>query len=163
LVAGGEVSELADEGASVAIHASAVVIGEAGIIIRGTSGAGKSSLALGLITAAERAGQFARLVGDDRIELRRGGGRLIARGHPQVGGMVERRGEGILHIDYEPAAVARLVVDIQAPDAPRYPEEPRDFVTLCGVELPLLALRKDKGAYESALVVLARLQETAAI
>jgi serine kinase of HPr protein (carbohydrate metabolism regulator) len=154
----------ADEGGPIAIHASAVVIGEAGIIIRGISGAGKSSLALGLITAAERAGQFARLVGDDRIELRRRGGRLVACGHPLVGGMVERRGLGILHMEYETAVVGRLVVDILAPDeAPRYPEEQEDCITLCGVGLPFLSLLKDKAAYESALVVLARLRETAAI
>jgi HPr kinase/phosphorylase len=154
----------ADEGGLVTVHASAVVVGESGIIIRGTSGAGKSSLALGLITAAERAGRFARLVGDDRIELRRRGGRLIARGHPLVSGMVERRGQGILHMEYETAVVARLVVDILAPgEATRFPEEAKDCVTLCGVGLPLLSLLKDAAAYDSALVVLACFQQPATI
>lgn len=154
----------AEEGGPITIHASAVVVGESGIIIRGPSGAGKSSLALGLITAAERAGQFARLVGDDRIELRRRSGRLIARGHQLVGGMVERRGQGILHLAYEPAVVARLVVNILAPEeATRYPEEAKDRVTLCGVRLPVLALPKDRGAYDSALVVLARLGQAETI
>jgi HPr kinase/phosphorylase len=154
----------ADESGPVTIHASAVTVGESGIIIRGISGAGKSSLALGLITAAERAGRFARLVGDDRIELRRRGGRLIARGHPLVGGMVERRGQGILHMAYETAAVVRLVVDILAPEeATRFPEETKDGVILCGVSLPLMSLLKDTAAYDSALLVLANLQQSATI
>jgi HPr kinase/phosphorylase len=156
--------QAADEGGSVTIHASAVIVGESGIIIRGISGAGKSSLALGLITAAERAGRFARLVGDDRIELRHSGGRLIARGHPLVGGMVERRGQGILHMPYETAAVARLVVDILAPtETTRFPEQTKDSVTLCGVSLPLVSLLKDAAAYDSALLVLASLQRPATI
>ncbi|MGC2141691.1 MAG: hypothetical protein WA620_08935, partial [Methylovirgula sp.] len=108
-------------------------------------------------------GRFARLVGDDRIELCRRGGRLIARGHARIGGKVERRGQGILEMDYEPAAVARLVVDLLAPqDATRYPGAD-ERVELCGVGLPVLSLRKDAAAYDSALVVLARLQQTETI
>jgi serine kinase of HPr protein (carbohydrate metabolism regulator) len=148
----------ADE--AISIHASAVVVGEAGIVIRGNPGAGKSSLALGLITAAERAAQFARLIGDDRIELRRRGGRLIARGHPLVCGMLERRGQGIVHMDYETAVVARLIVDILPPEeALRYPEESTDHVTLCGVKLAHLTLLKDAAAYDCALLVLDRLAQ----
>jgi HPr kinase/phosphorylase len=152
-----------DDSGPISIHASAVVVGESGILIRGASGAGKSSLALGLITAAERAGRFARLVGDDRIEIRRSGGRLIARGHARIGGKVERRGQGILKMDYEPAAVARLVVDLLAPqDTTRCPDA-EERVELCGVGLPVLSLRKDAAAYDSALIVLARLEQTETI
>lgn len=147
-----------EDAGPVSIHASAVVVGESGIVIRGASGAGKSSLALGLITAAERAGRFARLVGDDRIEIHRRGGRLIARGHPRIGGKVERRGQGIQVMDYEPAVVARLVVDLLAPkDMTRYPEKEAARVELCGVVLPALALRNDAAAYDSALIVFTRL------
>jgi HPr kinase/phosphorylase len=152
------------EAASISIHASAVAVGEAGIIIRGAAGAGKSSLALGLITAAQRAAWFARLVGDDRIELRRRGGRLIARGHPLVRGMVERRGQGIVHVAHEGAVVARLVIDILAPEsAARYPEKMKDYIILCGVKLPLLAVLKDTAAYDSALIILARLEQSETI
>ncbi|MGB3282779.1 MAG: aldolase, partial [Methylovirgula sp.] len=64
---------------------------------------------------------------------------------------------------YEPAAVARLVVDLLAPqDATRYPGAD-ERVELCGVGLPVLRLRKDAAAYDSALVVLARLQQTETI
>jgi len=153
-----------EDGAPILVHAAAVVVGESGVIIRGAPGAGKSSLALSLIAAAELAGQFARLVGDDRVELRRSGGRLIVTGHPLIRGMVERRGQGILNVAHEMAAVARLTVDIIAPeDATRYPDEMKNCVTLCGVKLPVLALLKTTAAYDSALEILVRLQQSGAI
>jgi HPr kinase/phosphorylase len=160
MAASGEVNAASSEAECISIHASAVAVGESGIIIRGASGAGKSSLALGLIAAAERAGRFARLVGDDRIELRRRGGRLIAHGHPLVRGKVERRGQGILDVPYEPAVVARLVIDIVAETA-RYPEEENGSVTLCGVGLPALSLPKGASASDLALAVLAFIEQAA--
>ena len=48
------------------IHATVVLVGEAGVLIRGASGSGKSALALALMSEAGRRGLFARLVGDDR-------------------------------------------------------------------------------------------------
>ena len=104
------------------IHASAVAIGEAGVLIRGASGSGKSRLALALIAGARAAGVFARLIGDDRIRLERGNGRLIARGHPLILGQIEQRGAGILRTPFIAAAVVRLVVDIVPADkAARHP------------------------------------------
>ena len=56
-------------GASV--HASAVLVGARAVLIRGSSGAGKSRLALELIEAARNGAMlFAKLVGDDRIHLK---------------------------------------------------------------------------------------------
>ena len=150
--------------APVAIHASGIVIGEAGVVIRGAPGAGKSSLALALLAAAEQGAHFAALVGDDRLYLSAHHGRLIARGHPAIRGKIERRGQGIAEIGAEPGAVVRLVIDILPPDQVlRYPEAVNSYVTLCGVELPLLALPKAGGACDSALTVLARLRQFGAI
>ena len=42
------------------IHACALIVDEAGLLIRGASGAGKSSLVLALIAAAQAQGRFAR-------------------------------------------------------------------------------------------------------
>jgi hypothetical protein len=57
------------------IHASAVLVGHRGILIRGPSGSGKSRLALALLQSAGAG--FARLVGDDRIHLEAVHGRLL--------------------------------------------------------------------------------------
>ncbi|QLP96335.1 MAG: hypothetical protein HZY79_01495 [Rhodoblastus sp.] len=56
--------------APLAIHASAVAVGESCVLLRGPSGSGKSAAALALIDLAGAHGLFARLVADDRV-LRR--------------------------------------------------------------------------------------------
>jgi HPr kinase/phosphorylase len=148
----------------VSIHASGVVVGEAGIVIRGASGAGKSSLALALLDEAAQAAFFNALIGDDRLLLSVGHGRLIARGHPAIRGQIEQRGVGILQIGAEPAAIIRLVVDILQPEQTlRYPETINPSVTLCGLDLPLLALAKAGSASDSARAVFARLRQFGAI
>jgi serine kinase of HPr protein (carbohydrate metabolism regulator) len=136
------------------------VIGEAGVLIRGPSGAGKSGLAYCLAAAAEGAGYFARLVGDDRIGLEARGGRLIAHGHPSILGQIERRSQGVFHVPFLPAAVVRLIIDIAAAgEAPlRFPEPEDECVTIEGVRLPLVRLRQDAAAGGLALSILADLR-----
>lgn len=147
----------------VSIHASGVVIRESGIVIRGASGAGKSSLALALLDAAAQTALFGALIGDDRLLLSVFHGRLIARGHPAIYGQIEQRGVGILQISAEPAVV-RFVVDILPPDQTlRYPEAINPSVTLCGIDLPLLALAKAGSASDSARAVFAWLRLFGAI
>jgi serine kinase of HPr protein (carbohydrate metabolism regulator) len=121
------------------IHASAVAIGEAGVLIRGRSGAGKSALALALITLARQAGLFARLVGDDRIALSARAGRLLARPVAPLEGLVERRGLGLTPEPYLPAVVIRLIVDLD--EEPARMPEPEDLVArLAGIDLPRLRM-----------------------
>jgi HPr kinase/phosphorylase len=113
-------------GAFEAVHASAVVVGEFGLLIRGAPGAGKSELAGHIIGEALQRGHFARLVGDDRIIMATAGARILLRSHPGIAGMMERRWEGIVAVPYEPAAVLRCVVDLEQSGAPlpdRIPEE----------------------------------------
>jgi HPr kinase/phosphorylase len=152
------------DAASQTIHASAVVIGEIGVVIRGPSGCGKSNLAIGLILAAQRMRRFASLVGDDRIDLDTRGDRLIARGHRLILGLVEKRGQGIVKVPHEAAVVVRLVVDIVAPqEAVRFPDPDRNHVLLGGVQLPVLAVLQGASSYDCGLSVLAYLERTGAI
>jgi serine kinase of HPr protein (carbohydrate metabolism regulator) len=152
------------------IHASAVVIGEAGVLIRGASGSGKSRLALALIAGARGGGAFARLIGDDRVRLESSNERLIARGHPLILGQIEQRGAGILRTAFIAAAVVRLVVDIVPADkAARYPlpadertglrSEDWDFsglgdVELAGIRAPLFVAPDTAAAADLAGAVL---------
>lgn len=103
------------------IHASAILLGHHGILIRGPSGAGKSHLALTLLQTAGP--DFARLVGDDRIHVEAIHGRLLMRPAKALEGLIEIRGIGIVRVPYESVAVASLVVDLGVPDAPRLPQE----------------------------------------
>lgn len=109
------------------IHATALIVGRCGILIRGPSGSGKSALALSLLQAAD--GTFARLVGDDRIHLEARHDRLLMRPATALQGLIEVRGLGIVRVPFEPVAVAHLVVDIEAADTRRLPAS-ADLVTL---------------------------------
>ena len=94
------------------IHANALVVDETGLLIRGASRSGKSSLTLALIEEARAQGRTALLVADDRVGLGIENGALIASPHPAIAGQIERRGTGILTLPH--AARARLthVIDL---------------------------------------------------
>jgi HPr kinase/phosphorylase len=126
---------------SATVHASAVLVGPRAVLIRGPAGAGKSRLAWGLIQAAE-CGRitFARLVGDDRIELAAVHGRLLARAAPALAGLIEVRGLGIRRLDHEPVAVVGLVVDLAMPEAQRLPGAADREIVVAGIKLPRLAI-----------------------
>jgi HPr kinase/phosphorylase len=118
------------------IHASALLVGYRGILIRGPSGSGKSRLALSLLQSADAG--FARLVGDDRIHLEARHGRLLMRSPGALAGLIEVRGLGILRMPFEPVAVAQAVVDLDAPDAARLADPAALAVEIEGVKLARL-------------------------
>ncbi|GJD57556.1 HPr kinase/phosphorylase [Methylobacterium dankookense] len=127
------------EAACLTAHAACVVLGEAGVLIRGESGAGKSSLALGLIEAASSRGLFAALVADDRVRIARSHGRLVARSHPAIAGRIEVRGLGLLALPALEACLLARVVDL-AEAAPRFPEAGAERAEILGIDLPRLCL-----------------------
>jgi HPr kinase/phosphorylase len=141
---------------SEAVHATAVLLGERGVLLRGPSGAGKSRLALALIEGFKRDGGFAALVADDRVWLDAINGRLVARGHPRLAGLCESRGEGLIEVPHEPRAVLRLLVDIGR--APRMPEAADRYDMICGIVLPRLRLDLSPGLAGAAAVTLAALR-----
>lgn len=114
-------------------HATAVVVGSKGVLIRGPSGAGKSELALALLQQAKAEGLFAILVSDDQVFLAAQAGRLVARAPDAIAGLVEIRGLGPIGISHEPAAVIDLIADI-VPEPQRYQEPAAE--TIDGVTLP---------------------------
>jgi serine kinase of HPr protein (carbohydrate metabolism regulator) len=120
------------------VHASAVAIGTHGILIRGTSGSGKSSLVLSLI---DRDPATTRLVADDRVQLMVAGGRLIAMAPAALAGKLEVRGQGIVDIAHVPQSAITLVVDLRPLDqCPRMPEPAEMEADVIGVVLPRLML-----------------------
>jgi HPr kinase/phosphorylase len=118
-------------------HASAVLVGDRAVLIRGPSGSGKSRLAFDLILAG-RTGQIpsAMLVGDDRVYLEAAQGSLVVRPVRELAGLIEIRGLGIRRCDFAERADVGLVVDLSATDAERLPAPDALFATVCGVILP---------------------------
>ena len=147
----------AEDGTRFAVHASTLVVGEHGILIRGPSGSGKTRLVLALVAEASR-DAFARLVADDRTMLSRHAGRLVARPHPAIAGLVERRGLGILTIASEPACRVSLVVDL-LPETwpPRMPDAQDGSTSVAGVELPRLAVASRAPTPDAVAMILTKL------
>lgn len=123
------------------VHASCILVGSAGILIRGRSGAGKSRLGERILSEARLRGLLALAVADDRVALAARSGRLIASCPAQLAGLWERRGEGIVEVAAEPRAVVRLVVDlVPEGELERMPESEAMRVTLCEIALARLAV-----------------------
>jgi HPr kinase/phosphorylase len=137
------------------VHASAVLVGHRAVLIRGPSGSGKSRLALALIQAAQTGLLlFARLVADDRVELKACHGRLLARPPPELAGLLEVRGLGIRRLEHEPAAVVGLVVDLAAAGAQRLPDAPEREALISGIKLPSLSLASGSDPLPAVLALL---------
>ena len=94
------------------IHATGLVLGTTGIILRGPSGAGKSLLAIELIDEWELRGQEARLVSDDRIDVEATRTGLVMHAPKAIEGLIELRGRGIVSRPFVAKAPLHLVVDM---------------------------------------------------
>jgi HPr kinase/phosphorylase len=141
------------------VHASAVLVGDRAVLIRGPSGSGKSRLAFDLILAG-RSGQIppAVLVGDDRVHLDVSQGQLIVRPARELAGLIEIRGLGIRRCDFAAEAVVGLVVDLGAADAERLPGPAALWTEIYGIKLPRIPAGV---AYPALPLVLAALTMTA--
>ena len=144
---------------AASIHASAVLVGERAVLIRGPSGSGKSRLAFDLVLAG-RAHQIAAttLVGDDRVHVHPSAGELMVRPAPALAGLIEIRGLGIRRCDFVPEAPVGLVVDLDAADGERLPPPEALSVTLEGIILPRIPVKQ---GFSGLPLVIAALTMTA--
>ena len=128
----------------VNIHATAVVIGEAGLLFVGPSGIGKSSMALQCLATARRAGWTAALVADDQVFISRQNGRLVAIQPAAIAGLIEIRGSGIAAIPSIPEAPLHLAILLVDPrKAERLPAEDQTYPVPGHGALPQLLLVND--------------------
>ncbi len=111
------------------IHATAVALDGAAVLLLGPSGAGKSDLALRLIDRGWR------LVADDRVVLATAGGRLLASAPPVLAGLIEVRGLGIMP---EPTVAAPVALALDLAAAPDRLPDPQ-YRSWHGVAVPVVA------------------------
>jgi len=120
-------------------HCTVVELSGIGVLMEGASGAGKTSLALGLLEAAKSLGQQAFLVADDQANLHKTGGSLVASVPQPIAGRIEIRGFGVTtqqHLDSTVVRIVARMVDDEAIE--RMPEA--KSCRLQGIELPLVAV-----------------------
>ena len=106
------------------LHASSVAVDGKGLLILGPSGSGKSALALRLMALG------AVLIADDRTVLDLSPQGVVLRCPPNLSGLIEARGIGILHAPALAEARLDLVVDLGTPEPDRLP--PRRSIVLLG-------------------------------
>jgi len=135
------------------VHATALSIDGAGVLLLGPSGAGKSDLALRLIEGG------ALLVADDQVLLSEVDGSLRATAPPILAGLIEIRGVGIRRLPATASAILRLAVELVPADrVDRLPEPAEQRYG--GVALPLLRLAAFEASTPAKLrVALANLEE----
>lgn len=127
------------------MHASCVAVSGRGVLIMGSSGSGKSALALHLMAFG------AELVADDQTELTLDSG-LTARSPPALSGLIEARGVGILRCPALPRADIWLVVDMGTTEPDRLP--PKRSVTILGTTVDLVLGRGNDHLAASVLCYL---------
>lgn len=124
------------------IHATGLVLDEAGLILRGPSGSGKSLLALSLLDEWEIRGLAAKLVADDRVDIAVDAGGLAMYPPKPIEGLIELRGRGIVTRPFAAKARVHLVVDF-VDRLERMLEEEALVTELLGVRLARCPLPKD--------------------
>lgn len=111
-------------------HGTCVAWGEAGALITGRSGAGKSALGLQLMALG------CALVADDRVILAPDADGLQASCPPTITGLIEAWGAGILTAPAQPQARIRLVVDLDHVTPARLPDHLQ--IRILGCDIPVL-------------------------
>ena len=112
------------------LHATCVAFGGHAVVITGASGIGKSTLGLMLMALG------CDLVADDRTEISQTDGAIFADCPPNIAGLIEARGVGILNAAKTAQTKVALVVDMDQVETQRLPQ--RRFITLLGCDLPLI-------------------------
>ncbi len=126
------------------IHATAIAVGNRGVLIRGSSGSGKSDLALRCLglTPSTILPDMVKLVSDDQVILsndsNRASPQLIATAPPALRGKLEVRGLGILEVAVADQAEIVLVADLIREGRPERFPDPWPKVVLLGLEIPVI-------------------------
>lgn len=126
------------------LHATTVAIEGRGLLIIGPSGTGKSSLALQLLALG------GRLVADDRTQVSRQGGDVIADVPDAIAGQIEARHVGILNVAPAGPTPLAAVADLGQLETTRLPDLHKHVVA--GISFPCLH-KADTAHFPSAVLL----------
>lgn len=129
--------------ASLCLHATCVALAGRGLLITGSTGQGKSALALQLMAYG------AQLVADDLVYLQLLDGQVIARAPEPIRGLIEARYMGLLNAQIRSPVPVVAQVDLDQIETQRLPR--RQTATLLGQEVALLK-RVDGAHFAPALM-----------
>jgi len=143
------------------IHATCVALGGNGALIRGASGAGKSSLALrflALPASVLTRGCSPELIADDQVLLEMRQGRdgdafVEARAPALLRDRMEVRGIGIVDIPAKPSARVVALIELARVAAIDRLPDPAPQETLLGLSLPLYRLDPEEAAAPMRLAI----------
>ena len=138
------------------LHASAVVVGDRGVVVTGPSGSGKTTLCMALLDFGAHSGVPVRMLGDDQLFLEGHAGRLVVTAPESIAGLMEVRGFRPSRIASERSAVVDLLIRLVPPqEAPRFNDGGSE--TLAGVTIPVLQLPQ-RNTPQAVLAIRARLE-----
>ena len=123
------------------IHATAVAINGAGVLLLGQSGSGKSDLALRLIDRG------AALISDDSVLVEAGDPIPLLRTAPNIAGLIEIRGVGIVKMPFADSIALHLAVAI-VDIVERVPPE-QQSIRIAGSEIRYMLI----SAFEPSAVI----------
>lgn len=126
-------------------HATVVEIDHRGVLIRGTSGSGKTMLGIELLSRSRLFDIPSALVADDYVYLSRDGEKpaLIADVPDRIAGLIELRGCGVVPVGparHVPRTQLALVVSLVPGDEAERVADPAARASFHGIALPELVL-----------------------
>ncbi len=127
------------------VHGSCVSLGEAGVLLLGPPGSGKSDLVLRLIDqpgyGVSGKLKHAELVADDQVVIKFEEGHLVASAPATIAGRIEIRGLGLMDLPHRAAVVLALAVRFDARESiERLPDLEKFRFEILGTSLPMVQI-----------------------
>lgn len=138
------------------LHATAIALNGAGVLLRGPSGSGKSDLALRLIEGG------AELIADDRVEITNADDELHLSAPVTIRGLIEIRGLGIVNIGATQDIPLRLIVELIPQNKPgekieRMPEVKEEVIA--GIAIPVIDIDAFELSAAAKIKIALRIQD----
>ncbi|MER0239936.1 hypothetical protein [Fulvimarina sp. MAC8] len=136
------------------VHGTALIVGTAGILIRGPAQSGKTSLCISLLRRAGSISQNAYLIADDRVDLERTDEAIVMVAPRSIKGLVEIAGVGIVPEETAESAQLSLIIDLIASEGRRrMPDEGDQTDMILGRPVKRIEMPRRDAAFSADVVL----------